>query len=444
METSPVKYAKTSSGYVGYKTYGDGALDLLLIHDYVGCIDVLMELPSSATLIRRLASIGRLTVFDKRGHGISDPLPRRSPVIESAVEDCVAVLEAVGAKRAVIIAAGFAGSVGMALAATYPERTRSLILINAFARFLRDENYPCGLPMEMVSPFIGIFERLWGTGEALHGVAMSMAQDEASREWYARMQRLSQGPSEASAGFGTFVLRMDVRGALSAISVPALILHREHCQFARVEHAHYLAEHIAGSKLALLSGDSFILYIGNTEEIASEIEEFVAGARELERTDRVLATVMFSDIVDSTATAAKMGDLAWRSLLDRHDAIVARAIGHYRGRLIKTTGDGVLATFEAPGRAIACARSIQQELRACDLRVRTGIHTGEVELRGEDVGGLGVHIAARVAAVAEAEEILISQTVADLIVGSEIEVADRGSRELKGVPGAWRLLAIRD
>jgi class 3 adenylate cyclase len=330
----------------------------------------------------------------------------------------------------------------MLFAATYPERTSNLVLWGAYASMIRRSGYDWGLSQEQIDGAANAYHDRWGTGVGLSAFVPSRARDDATRRWWGRFQRMAASPAAAVA-----LLKMnaqiDVRGALSAISAPTLIVHRRDDVIAPLGGARYLAEHIRESQLAVFDGaDHWPWFGGNLDEIVAEIEEFLTGARGAPEPERVLATVLFTDIVGSTERAVEVGDSRWRELLERHNAMVRAELARHRGREIKTVGDGFLATFDGPARAIRCAGAILEEARTLGLQVRAGIHTGECELIGEDIGGLGVHIGARVAALAEPSEVLVSRTVTDLVAGSGIEFQPRGLRQLKGIPGEWALFSV--
>jgi class 3 adenylate cyclase len=329
----------------------------------------------------------------------------------------------------------------MLFAATYPERVSALILVNTAARHLRDVDYPWGLPADRMARFLQRMEELWGTGDLVDVTAPSVAHDPRFRRWYGRYERASMGPSACATMYATQFER-DLRGVLPTIRVPTLVLHRAGNRHLRVGHGRYLAEHIPGARYVELPGEDHLFFTGDTEAVLAEIEEFLTGARSPGEVDRVLATVLFTDIVGSTERAAALGDRAWRAVLDTHNGIVRRELDRHRGREVKTAGDGFLATFDGPARGIRCASAVRDEIRPLGIEIRAGLHTGECELMGDDVGGIAVHIGARVAGAAGAGEVLVSSTVKDLVAGSGIRFADRGLHVLKGVPGEWRLFTV--
>jgi class 3 adenylate cyclase len=354
------------------------------------------------------------------------------------MDDVQIVMDAARSERAALLGHADGGQMAMLFAATYPERVSALILVDSSARPLRDVDYPCGLPSDRVTPLVEWVETVWGTGGLADIMAPSVAHDERFRRWRARYERLAMSPRAFTAMY-TAHLETDLRGVLTSIGVPTLVLHRAGNRYVRVGHGRYLAEHIPGAKYVELPGEDHLFHLGNAEPMLVEIEEFLTGVRPVPDTDRVLATVLFTDIVGSTARAAALGDRAWRALLDTHNGILRRELERHRGREVKTTGDGFLATFDGPARAIRCACAIRDAVGPLGIEIRAGLHTGECELIGENVGGIAVHIAARVAARAGAGDVLVSSTLKDLVAGSGIRFVDRGPHVLKGVPGDWRL-----
>jgi class 3 adenylate cyclase len=374
--------------------------------------------------------------------GVSDPVPLAAlPTLEQWMDDVRIVMEAAGSKRAALLGATDGGQMAMLFAATYPERTSALILVDSSARILRDVDYPWGLPADRVPRLLQRIEELWGTGGAVDILAPSVAHDERFRRWYARYERLAIGPRAVTTMFAAYLER-DLRGVLPSIRVPTLVLHRVGDRYVRVGHGRYLTEHIPGAKYVELRGEDHLFFAGDTEAMLGEIEEFLTGVRPVPEIDRVLATVLFTDIVGSTERAATLGDRAWHALLDTHHGIVRRELERHRGREVDTAGDGFLATFDGPARAIRCACAIRDGVRSLGIEIRAGLHTGECELMDDGVGGIAVHIGARVAASAAPSEVLVSSTVKDLVAGSGLRFADRGSHSLHGVPGEWRLFAV--
>lgn len=442
MHDVETRYAKSNDGHVAYQVIGDGPRDVVFVPNWGSNVEIMWEEPSLARFLRRLATFSRLICFDKRGTGASDPVTLGAlPTLEQWMEDVRSVMDAVGSERTVLIGDAEGGQMAMLFAATYPERVSALVLTNSTARHLRDDDYPCGLPARSVPAFLARTQQLWGTGGLVDFMAPDLAGDERFRRWYGRYERLSLSPGAIHAMYASHLER-DLRGVLPAIQVPTLVLHRAGNQHLRVGHGRYLADHIPRARYVELEGDDHFFHTGDTEVVLGEIEEFLTGVRPAAEFDRVLATVLFTDIVGSTERAAELGDRAWRALLDTHNAIVRRELARFRGHEVKTAGDGFLARFDGPARAIRCAAAIRDQVRALGIDVRAGLHTGECELMDDDLGGIAVHIGARVTAEANPGEVLVSSTVKDLVAGSGIRFADRGARALKGVPGEWRLFAV--
>ncbi len=442
MRTPDTRYAKGRDGCVAYQAIGDGPLDLVFIPDWVTNLDVMWEEPSLARFLRRLSSFSRLICFDKRGCGVSDPVPSNEGLsAESWTDDTRTVLQAVNSERAAMFGHAEGGRMAMLFAATFPERTSALVLLDSFARRVRDHDYPWGVPEEFLPRLFELFDAGWGNGGHLSTIAPSVAQDQRFREWYGRYQRLAMGPTQAANGYRN-AFKFEVRAVLSAIRVPTLVLHRKDNAYVRADNGRYLAEHITGARFAEVPGTDHLYHVGETGLILDAIQEFLTGRHEAAEEDRVLATVLFADIVSSTERAAQLGDRAWRDLLESYYGVARREVAQFRGREIDTAGDGFFATFDGPARAIRSACAIRDAAASIGLTVRTGLHTGECEKLGEKVGGLAVHIGARVAAQAQPGEVLVSGTVRDLVAGSGIRFADRGRRTLKGVPGEWRLYSV--
>jgi class 3 adenylate cyclase len=432
------RYAKFDDLHVAYQTVGTGPPDIVCVAPYVTHVEAIWEMPFFAPYFRGLARIGRAVLFDALGSGLSDPLPGRKRRIDSWTNDVLAVMDTAGIARATIHGYDSTGAGAMLFAATYPERVSSLILINTFARALWAEDYPIGAPHEMRDGFIDDYQAQWGTGTLLRRYMPSAELSAEEIERHAWFERQIASPGVVRAHMN-IIADTDVREALPLIQVPPLVVHRRDNQTVPVAWGRYLAERIAGARYVELPGDEHVLYGSGGEAILGEIREFVTGVREAPVTDRVLATILFTDIVGSTQRAAELGDRRWRELLDEHDAAVRAAVGRFQGRLIKTTGDGALVTFDGPTRAIEAARAIARAAAGLELQIRAGLHTGECELRGQDVGGIAVHIASRIAGLAGAGGVVVSRTVKDLVVGSGIEFTDRGVHTLKGVPDTWQL-----
>jgi pimeloyl-ACP methyl ester carboxylesterase len=436
-------YARNGEVHLAYQVLGEGPLDFVLIESWVHHVEAFWEVPELARQRRRLASLGRVIIFDRRGTGMSDPVPLdRLPDLETQVADICAVMDAAGSIRAAILGLAEGGPLAVLLAASRPERCRALVLFNTAARLTPAPDYPWGAPEEQMLEIVQRQAQSWATGDADHlaRLAPSRADDARFTEQLVHLGRSAVSPGAVAHYFRQSVLT-DVRELLPAIQAPTLVLQRADDQIAGPELGRYLAERIPGARYVELGGADHFWFLDHADDVVDEIEEFLTGTRASADPDRQLATVLFTDIVDSTARAVEVGDTRWRALLDEHDSIVRQQLARFGGREIDSTGDGFLATFDRPGSAIRCARAIGDGLAHTGLAVRAGVHTGEVEVRGARIGGLSVHIGARVAATAGGGDIVVSSTVKDLLAGSEYTFADRGEHELKGVPGTWRLYA---
>jgi class 3 adenylate cyclase len=435
-------YARLGRDRIAYQVLGEGPPDLVLTSGSFGHVDMAWEDPGIALFFRTLASFSRLILFDRRGTGASDPIPIDSlPPWESYAQDLAAVLDEVGSEQAALLTQVDAGPMAMFFAGTKPERTRALILANATARYMATDDYPIGVPVEVAEAVLAQVDQLWGTEAMVTMQAPSRAGDARFRRWLARFQRTNASP-RAVLAFLRASFEMDASSILPLIQAPTLVLHRRDCQLVPVTHGRYLAERIPGATLVELPGTELTLFWETPEVALDHIEQFLTGVRRVAQPTRVLATVLFTDIVGSTQRAGELGDRRWRELLNVHDDLSRRLAEEFGGRLVKTTGDGMLATFEGPGQAIHCAVAFRDELAGIGIQLRAGLHTGEVELRDDDVGGIAVHIAARVMTTAAPGEILTSRTVRDLVVGSDIVLEDRGVHALKGVEGPWQLFAV--
>lgn len=419
---------------------GDGPFDLVLVPGFVSHVEEMWEEPNLARFFGRLATFSRLIVFDKRGTGLSDPVTG-APTLEERMDDVRAVMDAVGSARAALFGISEGGPMSILFAATYPERVSALVLYGTTARFLVDRDFPCGVPPERFEALLAVIEQDWGRGALLEMFAPTVADDQRTREWWGRFQRHAASPGMVR-GLMELLAEIDVRAVLPAIRVPTLVLHRTKDRAVPVAAGRYVAEHIPGARFFEQPGIDHTPWFGEADALLDEIEEFLTGARHSREPDRVLATVLFTDIVGSTEVAARLGDRKWHDLLDAHNSAVRRELARFGGREIAAAGDGFLATFDGPARAIRCACAIEKVVAALGIAVRAGLHTGECELMGEDVGGIAVHIGARVAALAGGGEVLVSSTVKDLVAGSELAFVERGSHVLKGVPDEWRLFAV--
>jgi class 3 adenylate cyclase len=446
-EAPETHYAETADGAcIAYQVVGGGPPDLVFMPGTGTHVEMAWELKGFAPVFRRLASFSRLVRFDPRGTGLSDPLSLgEQPTLELGAKDMLAVLDDAGSERAAVVANGLPGLLAIFFAATYPQRTTSLVLAGCYARLARAPDYPWGVPVDVLERAVaqvrgGATNK--GAPPHLAYTAPSAVRDPEFMAQWDRYYRYAYSPAGGRpiAELGVFA---DVRPVLSAVQTPTLVLYRSGDSFAGKPHAQYLAEHIHAATLVELPGDDNLICVGDSDAVVDEIEEFLTGARHAPQIDRVLATVLFTDIVGSTERAASLGDRKWREVLDSHDRTVRRQLERFRGREINTAGDGFLATFDGPGRAIQCACAIRDSVRGLGLEVRAGLHTGEIEVRGEDVAGIAVHIGARVATAAGPSEVLVSGAVPPLVVGSGIEFEDRGEHQLKGVPGTWRLYAVQ-
>jgi pimeloyl-ACP methyl ester carboxylesterase/class 3 adenylate cyclase len=433
-------YADSDGVSIAYQVHGSGPVELVLVPGFVSQVELLAEEPGVARFFRRLTSFSRMAVFDKRGQGLSDR-PGRPPTLEESMDDLKAVIEAVGFKRPAIFGVSEGGPMSALYAATYPSDVSGLILFGTFARMLEAPDFPHGIDAAALDRWGEVVRRDWGGPVGVDLWAPSRLGDGEFERWWARLLRQGTSPSGAIALMDLY-REMDVRGVLPAIDVPTLVLHREGDRMIPVAQGRYLAETIPGAHYVELPGNDHLPFAGDFDAVLDEVEEFLVGSRRATESERGLATILFTDIVGSTEKAAELGDRGWRQLIERHDAAVRHQLSLYRGREVKTMGDGFLATFDGPGRAIRCARAVQEEVAGLGIDVRAGIHTGEVELIGDDVGGMAVNIGARIGALADAGEVLVSSTVRELVVGSGLEFADRGVQTLKGAPGEWRLFAI--
>ena len=436
------RYARNGSVSLAYDVVGDGDRDILVTFGWIGSFQSALEHPAHARWLRRLGSFGRLIMWDKRGTGLSERLPAdRLPTLEERMDDMRVVMDAAGSEQAAAVGISEGASLSALFAASHPDRVTSLVLVGGFARMLEDDGYEWGPSPEEAEAFRRRAGESWGDNAGLLKLwAPSVADDPVAREHWNRTMVFGGTPATATAWL-EMVEETDIRATLPAINVPTLVLHRADDRIVPVEHARYLAEHIPGARYVELPGADHLWWIEG-DDILDEIESFLTGATTAYEPDRVLATVMFTDIVDSTKRAAELGDRRWRDLSDAHNRAVRRLLERYRGREVKTLGDGFLATFDGPGRAIRCASDLRDAVKSVGLEVRSGLHTGEVELTGDDITGIAVNIGARVGAQAGPGEVLVSQTVKDLVAGSGLDFEDRGEHDLKGVPGPWRLWSL--
>ena len=442
MSTPPTQYAKSGDASIAYQVVGEGPIDVVLVLGFATHVELQWESPPFAHFFERISSFSRLIIFDKRGTGLSDPVTE-APTLEERIDDVRAVMDAAGSERAALLGISEGGPMSVLFAATHPDRVIALVLHGAMGRTTEAPDYPWASPAEALresaSEFIAPY---WGQhAEGMVELfAPSFADDPEAVEFTARMERSAASPAMVQQIFEMF-LDIDVRAILPTIGVPTLVLHRRGDRVVNRRAGEELAAQIPGARYVELPGIDHLPWAGDSEAVLGEIEEFLTGTRSAPEPERVLATVMFTDIVGSTERAAELGDARWRELLSAHQAAVRRELMRFRGVEVKTLGDGSLATFDGPARAIRCGRGIADAARSLGLGVRVGLHSGEVELMEDDVGGIAVHIAARVGALASEGEVLVSSTVKDLVAGSGIRFVDRGSEHLKGIADEWRLFA---
>jgi pimeloyl-ACP methyl ester carboxylesterase len=438
--TPPIRYAESADVHIAYQVVGEGALDIVFVAGAITNLEVLWESADYRRFCERLASFARLILFDKRGMGLSDRV--RVGTLEERMDDVRAVMDAAGSEAAALMGVSEGGPLSMLFAATYPARTRALVLCGAEVKEETTDDWPWGeATREDFAAFMTLETLLehWGKGMLADYFVPSRKDDERLREWFGKLQVHSATPHDALA-FMRMAFEIDARNVVSAVNVPTLIVHRTDDGVCHVENARWLARHIAGAKYVELPGVDHVPWI-DSDDILDEIQEFLTGVREPAEPERVLATVLFTDIVRSTERARELGDRRWRDLVEEHHALVREQLQRFRGREVDTAGDGFFATFDGPARAIRCARTVVDGVRELGLEIRAGVHTGEVELVGDAVRGIAVHTGARVASLAGPGEVLVSGTVKDLIAGSDIELVDRGLHALKGIPGEWRVYA---
>ena len=435
-------YARLDGRYLAYQVSGEGERDIVVLSQNYVPIDLMWDDPLLARGLRRLASFGRLIAVDLRGWGASSEVDLNSlPAMQAWTDDIGCVMDAAGARQSALFGSAETCLPAMLFAATHPDRTRALVLNAPYARFVRTLDYPFGMPEQVATDYVAAYRNAIGTGELVDFLAPSRATDVSFRRWWARSERLGCPPSTAVRIYEMF-MRTDVTGILDAIQSPTLIVRRAGDWHGRDGHARYIAERVPHATLVELAGNDHLWFSGDVDEFMDQIEQVLTGMRAPPTTNRTLATVLFTDIVDSTGQASQLSDAPWTSLLARHDEIAVSHVDAFGGRLVKSTGDGILATFDGPARAIYCAVALREALIDIGVSIRGGIHTGEIEWRGDDVGGIAIHIGARVVAKAQPAEVLVSRTVTDLVAGSGIALSDRGDHELKGVPGKWQLFAI--
>lgn len=440
MDTSKLpetQYAQSGDFSIAYQVVGDGPVDIILVPGIISHIDFQHELPGYTRFLRRLAKFARVVTFDKRGQGLSDRLAD-VPSLEERIDDVRAIMDAIDSKRTILIGFSEGAAMSVLFATTYPERVSQLVLFGGLARIM--DLMPPNLPPEVVQERLAAVVRGWGNGQFLGRV---FASDFGNPEALARIAKFEKLASSPGA-LKSYILsnrRIDINPILSSVRTPCLVLHRATDAQVPVILGRQLATNIPGAKYVEYPSGDHAFWTGDIEAVAGDIEEFVTGHRAAAEADleRVLATVLFTDIVDSTNRAAQIGDQRWRGLLDDHDDLAGRLINKHRGTLVKNTGDGILATFDGPGRAVRCALALSEETKSIGLPVRAGLHCGEVEVRGNDIGGITVHAAARVMSQSGSSEVLVSRVVTDLVAGTDLKFSERGSYELKGLPGKWDL-----
>ena len=433
------RYAKSGELNIAYQLFGAGDANLVLIPGWASNVENIWTVPEIADFMSRLAEFASVIVLDRRGTGLSDPVVN-PPTLEERMDDVRAVLDAAGWKRAAIWGISEGGPMAMTFAATYPDRVHALVLYGTFSRFSRADDYPYGYPAEANAKWLAYVESTWGTGFLSRTFAPSREDNPETVRNLARLERQAMSPGTARKLF-TLQTELDVRHVLPAIRVRTLILHRRDDRPVRVHHGRYLAQHINGAKYIELDGADHLAWLGDMDSIIAEVREFVTGERETPQPDRVLATILFCDIVDSTARAAALGDHNWKQLQSRFLALADEKLRLFRGRKLDTAGDGLFAAFDGPARAVRCGAALAHGVDALGVRLRVGVHTGECEVLEDKYSGIAVHVGARIAALAKPGEVLVSSTVKDLVVGSGLRFEDRGEQVLKGVPGEWRLFA---
>ena len=437
--TPETRYARHGDINIAYQVTGEGNVDLVFVPGWVSHIEYAWEETSLAPFLERMARFSRLILLDRRGTGLSDPVDQL-PTLEERMDDVRAVMDTAGSERAFLFGISESGPMCTLFAATYPERTQGLVLCNTFASGVRSEDYPWALTLDQWNRLRLQIENEWGKGITAQIYAPSRAQDEVFRRSWGRFERRAVSPG-AMYKILAMAMDTDVRHVLPSISVPTLVVHRANDRATRIEGGRYLAQHIPGAKLVEVSGEDHFPWVGDSDVILDEVERFVTGALPSAVPDRVLATVLFADIVDSTRHLADLGDNRWRELLEQFYAVLRGQLERFRGREIDTAGDGLFATFDGPARAIRCACATCEAVSPLGIAIRIGLHTGECEVLGEKVSGIAVHLGARVMAMAGPGEVLVSSTVKDLVAGSALRFTDRGAHSLKGVPGEWHLFA---
>ncbi len=443
MAIPETRYTRSGDVHIAYQVFGSGEIDLVLIPGYVAHVELVWEHAPAARFLERLGSFARVITFDRRGSGLSDRVIE-PPTLEERMDDVRAVMDAANCERAALVGLSEGVAMGILFAASFPDRVQALVCSGGIARSTYADDYPWASPADaLIESGAELLLPTFGDGSIVEVAAPSQAENPAVRDFFAKMQRASASPGMLT-GLVRVFLDLDVRDVVPSVHVPTLVLHRTRDRLVNVGNGRWLAEHLPNARLVVLDGDDHVPWYEGVDEWLGEVEEFLTGSRTAPDLERILATVLFTDIVGSTRTAAEVGDREWRRLLERHYELVRAALDRWRGREVKAIGDGFLATFDGPARGVRCAREITASSRPLGMRVRAGLHTGECEVIGDDVGGLAVHIAARVSALAGPDEVLASRTVRDLVAGSGIEFEPRGRHRLKGIPDEWDILAVTD
>jgi pimeloyl-ACP methyl ester carboxylesterase len=436
------RYAKSGDYSIAYQIVGDGPIDLVYVPGFVSHVEHAWEDPDFARFLERLALFSRLILFDKRGTGLSDRVPvQELPTLEQRMDDVRAVMDAADSKKATLFGVSEGGPMSMLFATTYPERVSALVLYGTYAKRVRDADYPWAPTMEQHREFLDVMQRDWGGPTQVEMWAPSVAVDERFKRWWGQYLRLGASPGAARAVL-EMTLEIDVRDILSAIRVPTLILHRSGDRRIDVGAGRNIAERIPNARFVELPGIDHLPWVGDSDAIVDEVEEFLTGSRHAAEPTRVLATVLFTDMVESTNRAVQLGDARWRALISDHDRLVRDELTRFRGREIDRRGDGFLAIFDGPARAIRSALSISERAHELGIKVRAGLHTGELDITESGIAGIAVHIGARVMSLAGPDEVLVSSTVKDLVAGSGLSFSEKGTHELKGVPGSWRIFRV--
>jgi class 3 adenylate cyclase len=436
------RYAKSGDINIAYQCIGNGPPDLICVIGWVSNVEYVWEEPTLGNFLRRLATFSRLIIFDKRGTGLSDRVPQM-PTLEQRMDDVRAVMDAAGSQKAALLGISEGGSMCALFAATYPERTIALIMCGAFVKRIWDPEYPWAPTPQERQKFFDTISNGWGGVVDLETIAPSMCRDERFKKWWSTYLRRSASPGDALA-LARMNTEIDIRNVLPSIHVHALILHRKGDKDANIEEARYMARKIPAAKLVEFDGEDHLPWVGESNSLLDEIELFLTGHLKEKEIERILTTVLFTDVVSSTEKALELGDRKWHHLLNSHNSLVRNELHHFRGREIKTTGDGFFATFDGPARAIRCARAISDGVHQLGIDIRAGLHTGECEIVGDDLGGIAVHMAARVMSNANPGEVVVSSTVKDLVAGSGIHFTSKGKHVLKGVPGEWELFSVKE